>query len=58
MPKIVEIIVEPSKIEIDSTFKLKIKVKDEYLNKQILKSEDNLILITENGEKIRSEWGE
>lgn len=57
MSKIQEILVEPSKIYVGSTFKIKVKVEDDYFYKKRLISEDNLILITENEEPIRTEWG-
>lgn len=34
MSKIQEIIVEPNRVEVGSTFKLKVRVIDSYLNKQ------------------------
>lgn len=57
MSKIKEILVEPNKIYVGSTFKIKVKVEDDYFYKKRLISEDNLILTTENGEQIRTEWG-
>ena len=57
MSKIQEILVEPSKIYTGSAFKIKVKVEDDYFYRKQLVSEDNFILVTENGESIRTEWG-
>ena len=54
--KITEILLEPTKIYIGSTFLLKIKIEDELLNKKYIATEENKILITENGKKIKTEW--
>lgn len=58
MSRVQEIIVEPVKIETGSRFKLKVRAIDSYIKKKRIISEDNKIIITENGEKIRTEWGE
>lgn len=58
MSKIQEIIVEPSKIEAGSIFKLKVKAIDDYKVKQNIISENNSCMITENKEKMITEWGE
>lgn len=58
MSKIQEIIVEPNKIVVGSTFKLKVRVIDSYLNKQKIVSENRKIIATEDGKNIRTEWGE
>ncbi|WP_405317630.1 hypothetical protein [Faecalibacillus faecis] len=58
MPRITEKIVEPSKIYVGSTFKLRVKVSDDYSFKKSLITESGLIIITENKDKIRTEWGE
>lgn len=58
MSNIKEIIVEPNKIYVGSTFRLKIKVKDDFLFKKSLMTENGLIILTENKENIRTEWGE
>ncbi len=58
MSKIIETIVESDKIEVGSTFKLKVRVIDSYIKKQIIISEDKKIITTETEEKIRTEWGE
>lgn len=58
MSKIIEKIVEPSKIYVGSTFKLRVKVSDDYSFKKSLITESGLIIITENKDKIRTEWGE
>ena len=55
--KIIEKIVEPSKVYVGSTFKLKIKVYDEYFRRNIV-AENGLIILTENGKTIRTEWGD
>lgn len=57
MAQIVEKIIEPSRIEIGSKFKLKIKVEDILISKKRLMTEDEIKLITEGGMIIRSEWG-
>ena len=57
MSKIQEIIVEPSKIEVGSTFKLKVSVIDDHINKQKIISENRKSIITEDGKNIRTEWG-
>lgn len=51
MSKIQEIIVEPNKIVVGSTFKLKVRVIDSYLNKKKIVSENRKIIATED-EKI------
>lgn len=58
MSKIQEIIVEPNRIEVGSTFKLKVRVTDSYKNKKIMISENKRKLLTEDGKIIRSEWGD
>lgn len=58
MPKIQEILVEPSRIYTDSSFKIRIKIEDYYLKKRRLISEDGKQLITEENKKIRTEWGD
>lgn len=57
MLKIIEKILEPTKIEVGSSFLLKIKVEDNYFKRRKIISEDNKVLITEDGKKIRTEWG-
>lgn len=57
MNKIIEKIVEPNKIEVGSTFLLKIKVKDILTSKKILVTEQGKSIITEDNKPIRSEWG-
>ena len=57
MSKIQEIIVEPGKIEVCSTFKLKVRVIDDHINKQKIISENRKSIVTEDGENIRTEWG-
>ncbi len=58
MARIIETIVEPSKIYTGSLFKLKIKVSNTYLVKQTLITENRKVILTEDGVKIRTEWGE
>ncbi len=58
MSRIIETIVEPSKIYTGSLFKLKIKVSDDYSFKQSIITENGQVILTENGETIRTEWGE
>ncbi len=57
MSKIQEIIVEPNKIIVGSTFKLKVRVIDSYLSKQKIISENNKNIITEEGKELGTEWG-
>lgn len=57
MSKIQEIILEPTKITVGSNFLLKVKVEDDYFKRRKIISENNKVLITENGKKIRTEWG-
>lgn len=57
MSKIQEVIVEPNKIVVGSTFKLKVRVIDSYIKKQRIISENKQIITTEDGEEIRTEWG-
>lgn len=57
MTKIIEKIVEPNKIIVGSTFKLKVKIQDDYFNKKILATENGAIITLEDGSKIRTEWG-
>lgn len=58
MNKIIEKIVEPNKIEVGSTFLLKIKIKDILTSKKMLVTEQGKSIITEDNKTIRSEWGE
>ena len=55
--KIIEKIVEPSKIFVGEKFTLKIKVKDAIQIKQYITTENSQILITEDNKKIITEWG-
>lgn len=57
MNKIIEKIVEPNKIEVGSTFLLKIKVKDILTSKKMLVTEQGKSIVTEDNKPIRSEWG-
>lgn len=58
MSRIIEKIVEPTKIYVGSTFKLKIKVQDDYLQYRQIITENDKILITEDGKRIITEWSE
>ena len=55
--KIIEKIVEPSKIYIGDKFTLKIKARDAIPIKQYITTENSQILITEDNKKIITEWG-
>lgn len=57
MVRIIEKIVEPSRIEVGSLFKIKVKVFDILTSKKILITERGNKIITEDGKLIRSEWG-
>lgn len=57
MPRITEKIVEPSRIEVGSLFKIKVKVFDILTSKKIFITERGNKIITEDGKLIRSEWG-
>ena len=56
--KIIEIITEPSKIYVGSTFKLKVKVEDMSPSRKFLTTEISQKIISEDGKKIIAEWGE
>lgn len=56
--KIIEKILEPSKIYTSNKFTLKIKVRDAIPRKQYLTTENSQLLITEDNKKIITEWGE
>ena len=58
MASIIEKIVEPSKIYVGSTFKIKIKVDRDYSFVNEVTTENNLEIITENANNIRTEWGD
>lgn len=57
MARIIEKIVEPSRIEVGSLFKIKVKVEDILTSKKIFITERGIKIITEDGKLIRSEWG-
>ena len=57
MNKIVEKIVEPNKIEVGSTFLLKVKVKDILTSKKMLITEQGKSIFTEDNKPIRTDWG-
>ena len=58
MARITSIIVEPSnELTINQEFIVKIKVEDEYLIAKTIITEDNLDIITEDGNLIRTEYG-
>lgn len=54
--KITEVIVEPSKIYVNSTFLLKIKIEDDIRDKKYITTENNKKIITEDGKTIITEW--
>lgn len=56
--KIIEIITEPSKIYVGSTFLLKVKVEDMSPSRKYLATENSLKIISEDNKKIITEWGE
>lgn len=56
--KIIEIITEPSKIYVGSTFLLKVKVEDMSPSRKYLATENSLKIISEDNNKIIAEWGE
>lgn len=58
MARIIEKIVEPSRIEVGSLFKIKVKVADIFSSKEYFITESGIKLITEDGKLIRTEWGE
>lgn len=58
MARIIEKIIEPSRIEVGSKFKIKIKIEDILLSKKSFITENVIKLVTENGVVIRSEWGD
>ena len=57
MARIIEKIVEPSRIEVGSLFKIKVKVQDILTSKKFFATERGIKLITEDGKLIRTEWG-
>lgn len=57
MARITEKIVEPSRIEVGSLFKIKVKVQDILTSKKMFTTEIGIKIITEDGKLIRSEWG-
>jgi len=57
MNKIIEKIVEPNKIEVGSTFLLKIKIKDILTSKKMLVTELGKSIVTEDNKPIRTDWG-
>lgn len=56
--KIIEIITEPNKIYVGSTFLLKVKVEDMSPSRKYLATENSLKIISEDNKKIIAEWGE
>ena len=58
MARIVEEIIEPAKIEAGSIFKIKVRVEDVLTSKKIIVTEDFAKIITEDGNTIRTEWGD
>lgn len=58
MARIKSILVEPShEVNINQGFMLKILVEDEYLLAHTIITEDNIDIITEDGNLIRTEYG-
>lgn len=55
---ITEFLVEPSVVDVNQSFRVKIKVKDIYLSKKIFITENEIPIITEDGKIIRTEWGD
>ncbi len=58
MSRITEMIIEPSAVYVGGSFKLKIRVHDDYIYKKTLVTESGLKLVTEDNKKIRTDWGE
>ena len=58
MSKITEKILEPGKIYVSSSFKLKIKVEDTSKNKKIVVAENSATIKTEDDKKIKTEWSD
>ena len=56
MANISEFLIEPSVVDVNESFRIKIKVNDIYGFKGIFITEDNIRLITEDGNLIRTEW--
>lgn len=56
--KIIEIITEPSKIYVGSTFLIKVKTEDMSPSRKYLATENSLKIISEDNKKIIAEWGE
>lgn len=54
--KITEVIVEPTKIYINSSFTLKIKIEDDLFSKKYIATEDGKRIVTENEKNIITEW--
>ncbi len=58
MARIKSIIVEPSnELSVNQGFIVKVLVEDEYLIAKNLITEDNINIITEDGNLIRTEYG-
>lgn len=55
---ITDFIIEPSVVDVNKSFRVKIKVKDIYLSKKIFITENEIPIITEDGKLIRTEWGD
>lgn len=56
--KIIEIITEPSKIYVGSTFLLKVKVEDMSPSRKYLATESFQKILSEDNKRIIAEWGE
>lgn len=58
MARITDILIEPSnELKINQSFIVKIKVEDEYLIAKEIITENNINIITEDGNIIRTEYG-
>lgn len=58
MIRILDLVVEPSKVYVNQAFKIKVKVQDDYTSKKMIISENNHQIISETGDYLRTEWGE
>ena len=58
MSKIVEVIAEPNKMYVGATFKVKVKVQDTFISKKYLISEEEQTILSEDNQKIKTEWSE
>lgn len=56
MANISEFLIEPSVVNVNESFRIKIKVNDIYNFKRIFITENNIPIITEDDKLIRTEW--